>query len=667
MGMATPPAKMRAGALCALLVAMGAVTFWAHQRPGESVSARHSSDSSASEPPTAANAWPFVRGPDYDGRSSETDLVETWGPDGPAVLWSRKLGQGYSSIVVSGTRAYTQYQTLAGQFVVCLEAETGQTVWEYRYDWPYEAAGVYPGPRATPTLTDGRVYFAGPSGLVGCLSEAGVRIWSINVVEQFGGRGAGFGYSCSPVVADGRVFLPVGGPGAALVALDARDGSTVWQSGEDSGSYTPAMPISVAGHLQVLGYLENALVAFDRQDGRVLWRKELSQGYDEHAAWPIYSEPYLWISSPFRAGCELLRLSGGANAGVESVWRSRLLSNDICSSVLHEGCLYGFDLKDVQAKAHRPSRGDFRCLDLASGQERWASPATGHANVLLADGKLILFNDRGELILARATPEKYEELARVQVFEGETCWTPPALSDGRLYLRTQSQAACLYLGRPDSRRRSPTEQTLRVADIPRHWNMDLEVLLGVEPEYAFDMPSERWLRDWCLTGLALLAVAAALAGALRFLRRSVRPRTGWIAFWSIAFCLGAAAMTPLSLWRGEFVFTWPVSLFIAFHALLQQVRLPVAAEPRAQSRWAGRIAALCFAIVCVGYYLLCRRLSLVSEWVFLCGFGAAIPFGLAERWLAPRKGWSIVGHLIGIFAGFMAYYWASVAVLYAKY
>src|SRR5262249_21942309 len=157
------------------------------------------------------------------------------------------------------------------------------------------------------------------------------------------------------------------------------------------------------------------LAGFDRDTGRLLWRNELSQGYDEHAAWPIYVEPNLWISAPFRWGSSLLRVPPEDKGTARELWHANLLANDIFSSVYHDGAIYGFDLRDVQAKLHRPSRGRFRCIDMKSGAPRWETEETGHASVLIADGKLVLFNDKGEFILARAGTERYEELARASV------------------------------------------------------------------------------------------------------------------------------------------------------------------------------------------------------------------------------------------------------------
>ena len=295
--------------------------------------------------------------------------------------------------------------------------------------------------------------------------QSGQLLWSHNPVREFAGKGIDFGYSCSPTIADGKVILPVGGAGASLVALDAVTGAVVWRGGDDAASYTPAYPILFRGRKCVLGYLQNALVCHDLQTGERLWRHALSSGYDEHSAWPIYREPYLWISSAFQAGSELLELTGDPQAPTRTVWKSDHLSNDIFSSVLIGGELFGFDLREAQAKVHRPSRGTFTCMDFATGKVHWTQgdprqrrrsnePATpsdmrvdapiGHATVIAADGKLILFNDTGELILARAISNGYEELGRVSVLSGEICWTQPVLCCQPIVC-AQSEPRRLYL------------------------------------------------------------------------------------------------------------------------------------------------------------------------------------------------------------------------------
>lgn len=629
-------------------------------------------------------SWPFIRGVNFDGHSAETDLADSWPESGPPVLWTRELGQGYSSFIAWDDRIATQTQTLAGQYVVCLEADTGKTIWQHRYDWPHEPAGVYPGPRATPTYANGRVYFAAPSGLIGCLNATDGRpLWSVNVTETYEGDGTDFGYSCAPTVVDDLVLLPVGGRNAAMIALDAEDGSLRWRSGDDAASYTPAYPITFQGQRCVLGYLQNVLALHDLKTGELIWRRELSAGYDEHSAWPIYSEPYLWISSPFQAGSELLELTGDKDQPVRTVWKSPLMSNDIFSSVLIDGAIYGFDLHEAQAKTHRPSRGQFRCLDLVTGKQLWAAgdphkrraaqeldrgQRVGHATVIAADGKLILMNDTGELILARATTERYDELARVSVLGGEICWTQPVLYGSRLFVRNQSRAVCVYLGDPNELGAELQDQALLASDIPQTEYIDLAAtILGVEPEYAFDLPSRVWLREWFLFSLGILGVSAAMTCVVRLLigRRLALVGARWL-FWSVAFVLACIGTTLLSRWRADFVFTWPVAIFVMLQAAVSELKLSKKSDDAAYVAWRSALAALLFMASSLAYYWLCRRLSLVSEWAFLCGFPAALPFALAGALAFPRRRWRLAWEALMTILAFSAFYWSSVAVLLLK-
>lgn len=636
------------------------------------------------------SGWPFIRGPHFDGTSTEVGLADAWPAKGPPILWTLPLGQGYSSFIAWDDRVATQFQTLAGQFVICLDADSGQEIWRHRYGLPYDPVGVYPGPRATPTYAGGNVYFTTPSGVVRCLDAGtGRRKWSVDLAARFGTRGTDFGYSCSPTVIDGLVILPVGGPGASLVALDAADGALVWQAGDDAASYTPAYPITFGGRPLVLGYLQNALVCHDRATGELVWRHELSAGYDEHSAWPIYSEPDLWISGPFQGGSKLLRLTGDPARPVAMVRISSTMSNDIFSSVLFEGAVYGFDLREAQAKTHRPSRGQFRCVDFATGEILWSTGTTqrrratspqsadigkriGHATVIVADKKLILFNDTGELILARASRDGYEELGRASVLGGEICWTQPTLFRGRLFVRNHNRAACVYLGDPERLAATLRDKAVTVADIPQSEYVDwAATLLGVEPEYAFDLPSRAWLWQWYLVSLlgimggSLLVTLLATGGFYVVFQKPLPARSiRWLA-WSLIFVLGALGTTLVSDWANDFVFTWPVSIFIAFQLTIWETDGRAVHRSPARRWWAVVILGG-FMATCVLYFLVCRRLSLVFEWVFLCGFIGAFPVTLLGRFWFEDRRWSWLWEIGTTAAAFTAFYGFSVGVLWIR-
>lgn len=633
---------------------------------------------------SAQDDWPSVRGPEFDGHSSETGLVDGWPEEGPPVLWVRKLGQGYSAFVAKGDRVFTQAQNMTGQYLYCLEADTGKTIWEYRYDWPYEAAGVYPGPRGTPTLYDDKVYFTSPDGLLGCVDESdGSLIWSIDLLNTYGIEGCDFGYACSPTLIDNMVILPVGGPGAGMVAFDHATGKEIWKSTDEPASYTPAFPIELNGEPLVVGYMQNSVIILNRTTGKLRRKIKLSQGYDEHSAWPIYSEPFLWLSAPFQAGSYCLDLTSidKPDGDLETVWRSKTMSNDVCSSVLVDGHIFGFDIKDVQSKTHRPSRGVFRCIDFQTAEETWSvgtgrprrsSNAAEYANdilqsgIIVADGKLIILNELGELILLKADPKECVELARCTVLGGELTWTPPCLNNGRVFVRNQSQAMCVYVGDPAN---ISNINTMQAGDLPQRQYYNLAALiLAVEPEYAFDIPHDRWLLLWFWVGLGLMLAGKLLAG--RFFRRNtdtatrVSSRSAAAEFLAVFF-LGAIGTTALGHLTAEFVFTWHICLFAA----LEYVASAQTTEQSAgiASTLRRRIPLLAFLAVVLLYFFICRRLSLLFEWAFLIGFLGALPVVWITSRIPRLTPIRTISKLAVSTISYACFYAATVAFLKSRY
>lgn len=708
----------------------------------------------ADEPASNDRGWPHLRGPQYTAHSAETDLADSWPAEGPPVLWTREIGRGYSGLIAVGSRLYTQTQTLTEQIVVALDADTGRTVWEHRYGWPYDPGGMYPGPRATPTWSNGRIYFAAPDGLVRCLRAAdGQQVWSVNINEKFDGRGTEFGYSCSPLIEDGMMIMPVGGPAASVVALNAENGETVWASGDAPASYCSAVPIRLGGRRQVVAFLQNELAGFDLQSGRQLWQEAYSRGYDEHSAFPLYAEPWLRTMQPFRGGSSLYELvdsdaakdpssitstavpaefaasldaerftgSPGHNKAtgreakepgerIKLVRHDAKMSNDVASSVLVDGYVYGFDIRDIQTNRHRPSRGQFRCMDFKTGEILWSSDRPGHATIVVADGKLLLFNDRGEVLLVRANPQRYEELAQAEVFRGEICWTAPSLHHSRLYVRSPTRAACLYVGNPermDLRQRSTAAPT---SAIPKAESLDVSWMVGAEREYPFELPDVRELTRWYAFSLAVFGLAAVAAvvvyglggcgrlprccgwglflrGGLNrkdaastvcflkrqdaastvcFLKRQDAASTARLAakltLW-IGLLLLGVIVTPLgNRLSNQFVFTWPVSLFASHQIALAAVLWVRQPDRGTKAAWVGAMGPAFLLFACLAYYDVTRRLSLAPAWYFLLTFLAAWPLAIpAARRILDRR--SLVGDVMWTLCAFSVYFWASGALM----
>jgi len=624
------------------------------------------------EPAGAGPAWPQMRGPGYDAHSVETGLADSWPVDRPPLLWMKKIGAGYSGLIAVGGCVYTQTQTLTGQSVLAMNADTGQTIWEHRYARPYQAGGMFPGPRATPTWRHGKIYFAAPDGLVGCLDAGdGHALWSVNVRQQFDGHGYTFGYACSPVIEDDKVILPVGGPMASVVALNAQTGATIWAAGSAPASYASALPITFQGRCQIVASLQNALAGFDLQTGRLLWQQGYSQGYDEHAAAPLYDEPYLRTMQAFGAGSDLYKLeaapaaTGDASPGcqIKRLRHDTPMSNDVASSVLVDGFVYGFDLHDTQTTMGRPSRGTFRCLDFRTGQVCWSSDQPGQASMVVADGKLLLLNDRGQARLVRVDPQRYQELACADIFPGETCWTAPALQGGRLYLRSPSRAACLFVGKPEGM--TPRQHALAasMAAIPKVTRSDLTWLVGGERQYPFELPDRRELTRWYLFSLAALVAAALLASAtyavLRLCCRTARlPAT--VVFWAGLVVFGIVATPLANRYGGQFIFTWPLTLLAVHQLALAAVTWPT--PGKRSDCWPIAGAGL-LVLTCLLYFYLTRQLSLAPAWYFLLTLPATWPLAIPAVRQLCRHGSPLAASILWMLAVFTLHFGTSAGVM----
>lgn len=641
------------------------------------------------EPLESSPGWPQWRGPTQDGISAETHIANAWPQEGPQVLWARDIGQGYSGFIGVGDRVYTLTQTLYEQAVICLEADTGRQIWSRRFSWPYEGGGLYPGPRATPTWFQDRIYYAAPDGSIGCLNaDDGTVVWTKNPKQQHHGQGTDFGCACSPLVIDGKVIVPVGGRGASVVALNAENGETVWASGDEPASYCTPQVITFQGRQQVVTLLENSFAAFDLKSGKPLWDLDLSHGYNEHAAAPLYREPEIFMAGPFRSGAKLLRITprdkvkaGEAELKVETVWENPKFSNDVASSVLVDDYIYGFDVKDAQSKLNRPSRGEFRCLEFKTGKAKWSTDKVGQANIIVADGKLILFNDNGEVILAKVDPEKYTELARTTIYRDEVCWTPPALHRGRLYLRTHTRAVCLYIG---SEPLELTQPTTAVADLRTVRRFNANSLLGGEREYPATTPEWKefaeWYR-WSLLGLVasfgtglVIAIVCRIASLMFHRRRpasdgstEVRSHFRWDIAWRSGFwlsvllsgALGSALLNP-RLKEERYVFTWPLALWAIFQLTLMMISWCERQADKRRARWWSRSAGLILILTSVLYFHLCRRLGLSIEWSYLIGFLPAFPVAaLCARWLTRSQRFFWLTDPLLTLASFSAYFWAA--------
>lgn len=378
--------------------------------------------------------WPQWRGPRQDGISSETGLLASWPEEGPPELWRITLGAGYSAVSVVGGKAYTMYGTETDELVVCIDVANGGILWKTRSGEFFENE-YGNGPRATPTVDEGRVYTQGATGSLLCLdADSGDKIWGFNTLEKFGVKPLEFGMSASPVVIGDMLVVVVGAPdGKSLAALNKATGEVLWTSLSDLGGYSTPIHIDVDGTKQIVVLTGKSVVGVSAKDGRELWRHPWETTLDANVATPIYHDGRLFISSGYGTGCALFHLSvtdGVATA--KELWDSKSMKNYFSTCVLHNGYLYGFNNTILT------------CMEFDTGDVAWRQRGFNKGSVLLADGKLIVLGERGTLALAQASAEDYEEISRVGIFEGKS-WTVPTVAGGKLFLRNEEELVCLDL------------------------------------------------------------------------------------------------------------------------------------------------------------------------------------------------------------------------------
>ena len=329
------------------------------------------------------------------------------------------------------------------EVVECLDADTGKSLWSFDYPTAYQDDfGFDEGPRATPTIADGRVFTFGAEGMLHCFElQTGKKIWSVNTKAQFAAPKGFFGMACSPLIEGSSVLLNIGGMnGAGIVAFDKNTGAQIWKATDDEASYSSPVAATLNDQRYILFFTRHRLVALDPETGKVSfdfpWQPRIHASVS--AATPLIIGNLVFLSASYGTGAVLLRVK---NNRAEKVWSAEeSLSNHYATSVYHDGFLYGFDGRQELGP-------NLRCVELKTGNVRWSQDRFGAGTVTLAGDHLLVLKENGELVLARASPGGFKPTARAQILpNGVRAY--PALADGRLFARSKDAMVCVDLREP---------------------------------------------------------------------------------------------------------------------------------------------------------------------------------------------------------------------------
>ena len=428
--------------------------------------------------PAFADDWPQWFGPQRDGVWRETGIVDKFPEGGPKVLWRTPIGAGYSGPAVTGGKVYITDRVLdngtknpddgvdmktlvhGNERILCLDEKDGKILWKHEYPSVYKISYAS-GPRANPIVSGGKVYSLGAMGELVCLdANSGSPVWSKNLMSAYKAKAPMWGFSGSPLVDGNRLICLVGGPGSTVVAFDKDTGSEVWKKlNADETGYAPPVIYDVDGKKTLILWHSESVNGLDPATGEVYWSHPFAKGKAKAVkafmsiTQPRLENDHLFLTA-FYDGSLMLKLHG--TEAPKEEWRlvgrseqpeeTKALHAVMATPVFKGDYIYGID-----------SYGELRCLDARTGERLWSTlAATGGKSVRWAnafivenEGRFILFNEHGDLILANMSPKGYEEISRANILRPtntmagpkgrRVVWSHPAFADKSVFARNDEE------------------------------------------------------------------------------------------------------------------------------------------------------------------------------------------------------------------------------------
>jgi outer membrane protein assembly factor BamB len=413
-------------------------------------------------------------GPNRDDVWRETGIVEKFPSGGPKVLWREKCAWGYAGPAVANGKVYVSdfvpaneadfpkrinapfaVQPVAGkERIVCRDAKSGKEIWTHEYACEYKLS--YPGgPRCTPTIHDGKVYTVGAMGNLTCLDaeKGGAPIWSKDFKKDYGAKTAMWGFAGHPLVVGDKLICGVGGKEATVVAYDRNTGKEIWKALNASElGYSSPVLVEGGGKPQVVFWDGININGLDPETGNAYWSVKASPATYMSIMTPRKSGEFLYASGRGPQGVMLKMAS--SKPEVTKAWEptAKIGISPINMTPFIEGeTMYGVDQNSKMMAA-----------EVATGKRLWETtspvsgekPAQSGTAFLVKNGdRYFIFNQMGEIIIAKLSPEKYEEIDRAKVIEptnvsfgnAQVVWSHPAFANKCMFVRNDKEVICVSL------------------------------------------------------------------------------------------------------------------------------------------------------------------------------------------------------------------------------
>jgi outer membrane protein assembly factor BamB len=424
---------------------------------------------------TRADDWPQWLGPKRDGVWRESGILQKFPESGPPIRWRVAIGSGYTGPAVANSRVYVadrhvrkgsskpsnsfDRSSIPGtERILCLDEKNGQVIWQHEYDCPYTMSYAA-GPRATPLVSEGKVYTLGGEGNLLCLDAIGGKVfWSHDFKKDFGAKTPVWGFAAAPLLDVNRLICLVGAENGVAMAFDKDSGQELWRalSAKEPG-YAPPTMIEAAAKLQLIIWHPEAVNALNPVTGQLYWKQSFNSPSGLSISTPRQMGDLLFFTS-FYSGSLMLRLDDSQPRS-SVVWRSKKASEKdtdalhsiISTPFLEDGYIYGVC-----------SYGQLRCLKADTGERLWETlrattsdgKETRWANAFLIKNgdRFFLPNEKGDLIIARLTPKGYDEISRTHLLDAtnrdpgrDVVWSHPAFASRCVFARNDKEILCADL------------------------------------------------------------------------------------------------------------------------------------------------------------------------------------------------------------------------------